>query len=177
MRYLAAAVSGLFLSLFSPFVSVANATPITYGVAFPLNYIGTGEVTGSITTDGTIGSLSISDITSWNLAVTIGGNFAAIVSGSSYVTDLPVSPLCSSCIQVPAPLSVTASQLIFNFSAATPSSFVGPPLLNFENNGTSTFVVFLADPAGGQVVTEIDLDRPIPVEMRLLRYSIRYLVT
>jgi hypothetical protein len=157
MRYLVASVFGFFLASLLLFTSIARANPITYGVAFPLNTIGSGEVTGTITTDGAVGSLSISDIISWNLNVAIGSDIASIVSGTSYVTNLPVSPLCSSCVQAPAPLSATASQLMFNFSAGTPTSFVGPPFLNFENNGTSTFVVFIAGPAGGQVVAMIDL--------------------
>lgn len=56
------------------FASVANAANITYQIAGPIlaGSVFTVSLTGSITTDGTIGALSASDILSWSYTATGG---------------------------------------------------------------------------------------------------------
>jgi hypothetical protein len=51
----------------------AGATPITYSINVDL---GTEDVAGTITTDGTLGSLSLADITSWSLTATGSQSFS-----------------------------------------------------------------------------------------------------
>ncbi len=60
----------------------ALAAPITYGVN---QAIGAGSVTGTITTDGTLGTLSQADITGWSLLLSDGTNTFSLKSGSSAV--------------------------------------------------------------------------------------------
>jgi hypothetical protein len=115
-------------------VSEATATPITYavGIGLPIGVpdptVG-GQLTGTITTDGTIGYLAISDITSWNLTLTVGSHSAELDPTNSNVGEGPLSPPCSPC--TPAPISATATALVFNFfsEAGSPSD---PPLLRFQ---------------------------------------------
>jgi hypothetical protein len=57
----------------------ANAGAIKYTVD---QMIGPGSVTGTITTDGTIGTLAAADLISWNLLLNDGTNIGALVSGA-----------------------------------------------------------------------------------------------
>jgi hypothetical protein len=102
----------------------AEASPITYSldISLPIGWSGApsgGEVTGSITTDGTIGPLSISDILSRNLTITwnltTGPVSAVLTATTSTVSDKFISGPCGyiggtfTCFQAPpAPLSATA---------------------------------------------------------------------
>jgi hypothetical protein len=108
----------------------AAADNITYFVNDPLNIdvgYGTGAVTGSITTDGTIGTLTAANIVSWDMTAQFGTNSHEFVNGLSGLV-----------FSNPSGLSATANQLLFNF---TPSN-------NFaisEGKGTG----FLIDWASG----------------------------
>ena len=96
-------------------VSSAEATPITY----TLNEGGLqaqtclpscssfGSLTGTITTDGTIGAgLGPSIITGWNLVLNDGTNVVNLTSGNSFITSNFTNLF-----------SATSSELNFNFSA------------------------------------------------------------
>jgi hypothetical protein len=58
----------------------AQASPITYDVN---QTIGSGSVTGSITTDGTIGALTAADVIGWNLHLNDGTQTGDLVSGAN----------------------------------------------------------------------------------------------
>ena len=152
----------LAVLLFVLFAAVrAHATPITYtandAVGFNPNY-GPGSLTGTITTDGTLGPLKIANIQSWNLLFTLGNLSAPFVSGTSYVTDIPIAPSCDPCSS--APLSATATQLVFDFSEC--GSLFSPCFLAFENFADASFVYFAASitgfPDDGIIVGAVDLN-------------------
>jgi PEP-CTERM motif len=64
--------------------SAVNATPIQYNVVDLLT--GAPSISGTITTDGTLGVLSATNIIGWNITLDDGTNTANIVSG----TDGPI---------------------------------------------------------------------------------------
>jgi hypothetical protein len=73
--------------------------------------VGLGSVTGSITTDGTIGTLSSSDVVGWNLTLNDGhGDMFDLTTANSLVT-------CNSCVE--GDLTASSSALMFNFSGPT----------------------------------------------------------
>ncbi len=105
-------------------------SPITYAID---RTIGAGAVTGVVVTDGTIGTLSSTNILSYNLLIDDGPYPPYnIVSGSN--PDLFLSG---------SDLSATASQLVFNFSGA-PGGLFG------MNDPSGDFgVCFVAGGPGG----------------------------
>jgi hypothetical protein len=60
--------------------SAVNATPIQYNVVDLLT--GPSSISGTITTDGTLGVLSAANIIGWNMTLDDGTNTANIVSGT-----------------------------------------------------------------------------------------------
>lgn len=85
--------------------SVSNASPITYDVN---QTIGSGGVTGTITTDGTIGVLGSVDITNWNL----------VLNGVSPAT-FTLTDANSVVLVVGSDVTATATDLLFDFGAIT----------------------------------------------------------
>ena len=97
--------------MLTPSVSRAiGVDDITYTVD---ETVGSGSVTGSITTDGMIGILNTSSIVSWNLVVSDGTDpsFNLIPTDS---TEVVVGP----------DLTATATQLLFNFNDPTEAYFL-----------------------------------------------------
>ena len=150
MRYslgqFVAAACGGFACVVLLGAAPARADPITYFVAIPLVSLipsnVASQIVGTITTDGSTGPLLVSDITSWNLAITVGNFSGSVVSGTSFVTDVPVQPCC---VSSHAPISATATSLFFDFSQSGSSgSPNGVSFLNFENNDHSSDVLFIA---------------------------------
>ena len=93
------------LSLIAPLA--ANAAPIIYDVS---SMIGTGSVTGTITTDGTIGVLGSTNLDAWAVTVNDGVDFLSFSStdaGAGFAT-------------VGSGFLSTASALFFDFSALGP---------------------------------------------------------
>jgi hypothetical protein len=93
----------------TPTVVRASTTDITYFVNQPLTsgvFI-PGSLTGSITTDGTIGTLSGSDVIGWDLKA-IDGNVTGIFSS---LDPGAVSSLFGD------GLTASATELLFNFSS------------------------------------------------------------
>ena len=82
----------------------AYASPITYNVT---RVIGSGTVTGTITTDGNTGVLTSADITGWNLTLFDGTN-TFVLSG----------PPLDQVIVVGSDLTATSTQLLFDFSGS-----------------------------------------------------------
>jgi hypothetical protein len=90
-------------------LSQASANSITYDLVAPLTNI----MEGSITTDGTIGTLSAADITSWSFCPTCGGG--------------TLNPSNSTVSLTGNALTATSAGLFFNFSGTG-------GLLDFEQN-------------------------------------------
>lgn len=83
--------------------AAAGAADITY---YMNDAVGSGGVEGWITTDGTLGTLSVGDIVSWELDVT-SNNFT-----------WPVDVRNSQVYVVGSDLTATSTELFFNFSGA-----------------------------------------------------------
>ncbi|MEJ2376940.1 MAG: hypothetical protein P8Y71_16510 [Pseudolabrys sp.] len=97
------------------FGSQAEASMITYSLTDDLLTIdqgyGTGSVTGAITTDGTIGTLTAGNIVSWDITAEFGSYSHTFTNGNSgiiFTNSLG--------------LSATSSKLSFDF---TPSNLFG----------------------------------------------------
>lgn len=89
-----------------------RAGDITYTVD---QTVGTGNLTGLMTTDGTIGTLSSSDIVDWNLTLNDGhGDMFDLTTANSQAG-------CNSCVQ--GDLTASSSDLMFNFSGPTEEFF------------------------------------------------------
>lgn len=78
----------------------AGASPITYTLN---DAVGSGGITGTITTNGAIGTLSESDLTAWNVIVSDGTNAFDLTGTNS---TLSVGG---------ADLSASTTQLLFDF--------------------------------------------------------------
>lgn len=85
-------------------------------ISYDVNMTGftQGSVTGSITTDGTIGTLAKSDVVSWNLQLNESPNTYVLMPVPGNLFDLIVAG---------ADLTATPNQLRFDFSA-TDSGYV-----------------------------------------------------
>lgn len=123
--------------------SLCNAANITYSVNLT---IGAGGATGDIVTDGTIGSLTGSDILDWNLLVNDG-------SGLSDATFDLLGPLSggnaganfSELLFVAPPLSANATQLLFDFDyGSNVDNFVD--FVGAVNNFPQYSLCFFASP-------------------------------
>jgi hypothetical protein len=105
----------------------AQATPITYDLSF-----GSGapdKLTGSITTDGTIGAINEANITAWSF-MSVGAVAFQLSSA-----DVGTFSLCG--FGVSACFTATAGALLFDFSA---TSLV---FTEFGNGSPHAFVSFL----------------------------------
>ncbi len=104
---------GLFV-LCAAFATFCNAAEINYTVS---QTIGTGSVTGTITTDGTIGSLDDVNVIDWNLLVDDGT--------TSFDLTGPLSGGNSGFFDHAADgsLSATATQLLFDFGDGSVANY------------------------------------------------------
>jgi hypothetical protein len=71
--------------------------------------VGTGSVTGTIETDGTVGTLTGANVVNWNLTLTIPTETTYILTG-------PLSGNNSVVFETGSDFTATASDLFFNFS-------------------------------------------------------------
>ncbi len=99
-----------------------GATNITYNVN---ETVGLGSVTGFIETDGTIGTLAPSDVLTWNLEINDGA--------SSFDLLGPLSGSNSQLDYTGSGMSESATQLLFNFSAASLALFQAPTIGSGED--------------------------------------------
>ena len=106
--------------------TVLRAGNITYSVN---EVVGAGNVTGFITTDGTIGTLATGNIVNWSLALNDGTNPTFDLLGPTSGNNSGVSVIGSD-------LTSTATQLLFNFSA------IDGGWLLFQNPSTAVFGPF-----------------------------------
>jgi hypothetical protein len=92
-------------------VTPSKANPIIYNVNLT---IGSGSVTGTITTDGTLGVLAKADITDWNLTLSDGTHTQTLLDNSQSVENIRGTGV-----------SATAGGLFFNLSSTdNPSDFI-----------------------------------------------------
>ena len=79
-------VAALF---FAGWAAVTHAAPLSYNVN---RNIGSGSVVGSVTTDGTLGGLSSSNVTGWTLTLNFGFADSYIINqGNSGLTSFGLS--------------------------------------------------------------------------------------
>jgi hypothetical protein len=97
------------VALASP--TVVSANDITYNVNQTEGVFG---VTGTVTTDGTIGTLSTSDIAAWDLTLSSPGYWPAISLDTANSTATVVG----------GALSASASQLAFDFTFGGSNSYL-----------------------------------------------------
>jgi hypothetical protein len=115
--------------------TVLRAGDITYTVN---EVVGAGNVTGFITTDGTIGTLATSNIVNWSLALNDGTNPTFDLLG-------PTSGNNSGVRVTGSDLTSTATQLLFNFSAIDGGNFF------FQSPSTALFGPFNSYSSNGQI--------------------------
>ena len=127
------AIGGLFTALLILGAAGASFANVIYNVDLS---IGTGTVTGTITTDGATGPLALTDLKDWNLTITDGVTSVSLTG--------PSSGSNSSDFINGSPLSANATNILFDFdgTAAANAYFF------FESNsGPVDFVCF--GPGGG----------------------------
>jgi len=107
-------LSCMFVRLFM--LALLGTALASAGSVFTIdNAVGAGSVSGTIQTDGTIGTLSAADILDWNLLLN---------NGSSTFTLLgPLSGNNSQLDAFGSDLSATATQLLFDFTDLSTSGF------------------------------------------------------
>lgn len=104
--------------LFLTCTAMANAGNVTYTV--DLTGIGAGGVTGTIVTDGTIGTLGLLEILDWNLLLNDGTttfDLEGPLSGDNSALDLQGNSL-----------SGTPTQLLYNFGVSGFDLFQSPTI-------------------------------------------------
>ena len=113
-KFIAGALTALFFSF-----CASPSSAVTYHMDLTL---GTASAVGTITTDGTIGTLNGGNIVDYDLTLT-NGAFAAVLHASNGTISSGTS------------LTATSTALLFNFSSNTGSFFVfgGNPGLGFED--------------------------------------------
>lgn len=122
-------------------LSVALAMPAKATVYVVNLSGGGGTATGTISTDGTIGALSVANITGWSLDLTSGANDAAIKSsGASRVRMFGSG------------LTATSAGLFFDFSATNYAIFELWPSV-----GTLNFLCFTGGVNCGGATNQISI--------------------
>jgi hypothetical protein len=101
-------------------VNGAYAATITYSIN---QIIGPGSVIGTITTDGTIGTLSAVNIVGFNLTLNDGSNAVNLISPNASVF---VNKNAGSSLGTPGGVDLTASaiSLMFNYSGSDSGDFI-----------------------------------------------------
>jgi len=99
-------------------VNGAYASPITY--AFD-QIIGPGSVTGTLTTDGTIGTLSAADIVSFDLTLNDGTSTANLSSPAFVIVN--ANACCSGGTPNGVDLTASLTNLMFNYSGVDGGDF------------------------------------------------------
>jgi hypothetical protein len=99
--------TGIYAALLLLACGIAEATPTTYTLSYAL---GSDQVTGTITTDGTIGDLTPANITSWSFTETGSNPFSiSSLNPGAFILcqSIGSSNLCG--------LTATRSALVFDF--------------------------------------------------------------
>jgi hypothetical protein len=120
---------------------LASATPALATVYNVDDVAGLTTITGTITTDGTLGVLGPSNITAWNLTITYGIQ-TGVLTGPPTITILDYD------------LSATASQLLFAFGDPGPGYV--------EINDPPYTIVWAATRLNGDSISTYGLAPPYP---------------
>lgn len=103
------------------FAVVCSAGPITYTVS---QTVGLGGVTGTITTDGNLGTLTSGDISAFDLTISDGSGTVELVNPQDTERVLGTT----------SGLSATLTGLFFNYSVASGFVFEGTDTPTLGNN-------------------------------------------
>ena len=117
-------------------VSQASASTITYNVDILGLQVPTVSIQGTLTTDGTFGSLAASNIVDWNLTIFRGSGTATVLQGPGGSNNSSVTTLTGPDLQA----SLTSLQFIFS-DATTASNFE----INSGNVNTGWFDLYDAN--------------------------------
>jgi PEP-CTERM motif len=127
--------------IFALALALASAAPAAATVYNVNDVAGLTTITGTITTDGTLGVLDASNILAWNLTITYGTE-TAVLTGPPSITILDNE------------LSATASQLLFAFGDP------GPGYVEISNGSYS--IVWAATRLNGDSISTYGLAPPYP---------------
>ena len=117
------------------FTLTARADQVIYDIN---RTVGAGTVIGTITTDGTIGTLATADIVDWNLTLTNGFGTTLDLTGPSVVTPIEGVEVMGS------DLTASATSLSFNFNASDGGFFL------IQQGGLFNGGTYYCDGATGQ---------------------------
>jgi len=145
-----ARIAAISVALAAP--GLAHAGPIVYNVN---QSIGTGSVTGTLTTDGTIGTLSGANFTAWSLLLSVPGQTFTLDQTNSVVLNY-VSGFYG---PNNADLTATAQNILFNFDG-TDGGYFGIQQGPYSGNHywcSATITQGFDCAAGGQTVAPISV--------------------
>jgi PEP-CTERM motif len=143
------------LATVAAFARIANATPITYTIE-PTVLSGGYTLTGTITTDGTIGAIAASDISSW----------AWTVTGPNTFSQSGLEPATNSVIEG---LMATTSELYIPFADPPPfpqDAMGGQVFLSNSTTSHLEFATFTSwdqNPTVLSFQSVVDIGAPAPV--------------
>ena len=143
------------------FASVA-ATPITYTIN---REIGNGAVSGTITTDGTLGTLSTSNILAWEIALSapnlINGPFIQMSSADQIQTFIDGTPMTATDTELFFDISGSSGEGSFAMQGSTGDFYcietafggcTGAGIGEHIGQGVSDFVAQTAQPSGNVAI-------------------------
>src|SRR5450432_3108133 len=160
---------------------VCTATPITYVVN---RTVGVGSITGTIQTDGTIGTLSTGNITDWNLILNDGThtfNLTGLLSGNNSAVVITGTDVTASITQLLFSFDANVSALLFQqglfsgthyycansaWSACFPNQESVVPQSIFDAGAIHV------PQQGVQVIGTASTSRPVPEPATLLLISV-----
>ena len=102
-----------------------------------------GQISGTICTDGTQGTLGANNIASWSLSLSNGTN-PSVPSSFTLSSSNPHDTLSLSLSGVTSPLSAGASGLSWNYFQ--PSNNADYASLSFQDSSTNNFLAWYDDP-------------------------------
>jgi len=128
----------------------ASAGEITYNIVnSPVDQTGstlhggsgTWTVTGTITTDGTIGTLSTSDITAWAFTLESGSlSYSASSTDAGTFTSVDGGIAASSTALTFTPLTVDSPEIFAGFTMQDGGIFISYSSINFGGHVTSSYM-------------------------------------
>ena len=119
LGHVRASIAAVALALVGTATSAFGA-PITY---FVNEAVGSGGWSGTITTDGAIGTLSVADFTAWDLTVTGSGVPSLSLTNTNSVVYDYLAGICPAACMPSADVTATATELRFNFGGTDTGYF------------------------------------------------------
>jgi hypothetical protein len=122
-----------------------------YSVSFDIHPIGGGgppaSVSGSMCTDGTLGTIWAGNIASWDLSLT--NSYNPLIVDFTLASTSPTADLNSHLLGVSAPLSATATELTWTFGNPGPGNYA---ILEFTDTA-SRFAISWNNNSFGPIMT------------------------